>query len=103
MVQGRHMVPILRDAIKTDIACCGNHGTVGVKEGRLIVLDFDFGVDQMMYLVRQCGFPWLLGNVFYGDKPLGGGLQSYILTSSNGIKIGCMGLVEKYLSFLFLL
>jgi 5'-nucleotidase len=24
--QGRHMVPILRDAIKVDVACCGNHG-----------------------------------------------------------------------------
>jgi len=50
----------------------------------------------MMYLVKQCGFPWLIGNVFYGDKPLGEGLQTYILTSSNGIKIGCIGLVEKY-------
>lgn len=59
-------------------------------------IDFDFGVDQMMYLVQQCGFPWLLGNVFHNGKPLGGGLQTYILTASNGIKIGCMGLVEKY-------
>lgn len=49
----------------------------------------------MMYLVQQCGFPWLIGNVFHNGKPLGGGLQTYILTSSNGIKIGCMGLVEK--------
>ena len=62
---------------------------------QVVNVDFDFGVEQMMYLVKQCGFPWLIGNVFYGDKPLGGGLQTYILTASNGIKIGCIGLVEK--------
>ena len=91
------MVPILRDAIKTDIACCGNHGNRSCCE-KGIDVDFDFGVEQMMYLVQRCGFPWLIGNVFYGEKPLGGGLQTYILTASNGIKIGCMGLVEMYLT-----
>ena len=50
----------------------------------------------MMYLVQQCGFPWLIGNVFDGDKTLGNGLQTHLLTASNGIKIGLMGLVEKY-------
>lgn len=58
--------------------------------------DFDFGVDQLMYLVEQCGFPWLIGNVFDGEKPLGNALQTYLLTASNGIKIGLMGLVEKF-------
>src|SRR5579859_3350459 len=61
--------------------------------------DFDFGVDQMMYLVRQCQFPWLIGNVFdptTGGKPLGGGLQTCDLTASNGIKIGLLGLAEKF-------
>lgn len=61
----------------------------------LVDVDFDFGVDQMMYLVEQCGFPWLIGNVFDGEKPLGNALQTYLLTASNGIKIGLMGLVEK--------
>jgi 5'-nucleotidase len=58
-------------------------------------IDFDFGVDQMMYLVQQCRFPWLIGNVFDQGRPLGNGLQTYLLTASNGIKIGLMGLVEK--------
>jgi 2',3'-cyclic-nucleotide 2'-phosphodiesterase (5'-nucleotidase family) len=49
-----------------------------------------------MYLVQQCGFPWLIGNVFDGEKPLGNALQTYLLTASNGIKIGLMGLVEKF-------
>jgi hypothetical protein len=62
----------------------------------LLTGDFDFGVDQMMYLVQQCRFPWLIGNVFHEGKPLGNGLQTYLLTASNGIKIGLMGLVEKY-------
>jgi 5'-nucleotidase len=57
--------------------------------------DFDFGVEQLIYLVEQCGFPWLIGNVFDGEKPLGNALQTYILMASNGIKIGLMGLVEK--------
>ena len=61
--------------------------------------DFDFGVDQMMYLVQQCGFPWLIGNVFDGDKPLGNALQTCLLTASNGIKIGLMGLAEKFDSY----
>jgi hypothetical protein len=62
----------------------------------LLTGDFDFGVDQMMYLVEQCRFPWLIGNVFHDGKPLGNGRQTYLLTASNGIKIGLMGLVEKY-------
>jgi len=73
--------------------------SLAARSGGLICSDFDFGVEQMMYLVQQCGFPWLIGNVFDGNMPLGGGLQTYILTACNGIKIGCIGLVEKYLSF----
>jgi 5'-nucleotidase len=90
------MVPILRDAIRVDVACCGNHGALFLKYIELTE-DFDFGVEQLMYLVEQCGFPWLIGNVFDGEKPLGNALQTYLLTASNGIKIGLMGLVEKYL------
>lgn len=63
----------------------------------MLRIDFDFGVDQMMYLVQQCRFPWLIGNVFDQGRPLGNGLQTYLLTASNGIKIGLMGLVEKYI------
>jgi 5'-nucleotidase len=64
--------------------------------------DFDFGVDQLMYLAEMCKFPWLLGNVFdtaKGGQPLGNALQEYMFTASNGIKIGLMGLVEKSLSW----
>jgi 5'-nucleotidase len=65
-------------------------------------VDFDFGVDQLMYLAEMCKFPWLLGNVFdtaKGGQPLGNALQTYIVTASNGIKIGLMGLVERSLSW----
>jgi hypothetical protein len=34
--------------------------------------------------------------VFDGGKMLGDALQTHILTSSNGIKVGLMGLIEKY-------
>lgn len=50
----------------------------------------------MMYLCKQCGFPWLISNVFDGDKPLGNANQACILTASNGVQVGLMGLVEKY-------
>ena len=95
------MVPILRDAINVDVACLGNHGMLA--HIHMLIIDFDFGVDHMMYLVEQCRFPWLIGNVFdptKGGQPLGGGLQTYLLTASNGIKIGLMGLVEKFDPFL---
>lgn len=91
------MVPILRDSIRVDVACCGNHGISGPSLS--LPRDFDFGVDQMMFLVEQCGFPWLIGNVFDGEKTLGNALQTYLITASNGIKIGLIGLVEKYVIF----
>lgn len=52
-----------------------------------------------MYLAEQCRFPWLLGNVFdptKGGEPLGGASQTAMITASNGLKIGLMGLVEKF-------
>jgi len=85
VTKGRHMVPILNQ-IKTSVACLGNH-------------DLDFGVDQFNYLAKQCEFPWLCANV--EDPALGegvsiGGLpKTVILESSNGLKVGVIGLVER--------
>ncbi|RPA92859.1 Metallo-dependent phosphatase [Choiromyces venosus 120613-1] len=85
VTKGRHMVPILNQ-IKTNVACLGNH-------------DLDFGVDQLNYLAKRCDFPWLCANV--EDPALGegvsiGGLPKYvILESSNGFKVGVIGLVER--------
>ncbi|KIX96864.1 uncharacterized protein Z520_07584 [Fonsecaea multimorphosa CBS 102226] len=82
---GSHMVPVL-NMIGTQVACVGNH-------------DLDFGVKQFRSLAQQCTFPWLLANVLdpqHGpDVPLGNALKTIILTSSNGIKIGVIGLVER--------
>ena len=79
------MVPIL-NRVGTSIACLGNH-------------DLDFGVDQFKYLAKQCEFPWLVANV--EDPALGegvsiGGLpKTVVLQSSNGLKIGVIGIVER--------
>lgn len=79
------MVPILNE-IGTSVSCLGNH-------------DLDFGVDQLTYLAKQCTFPWLCANV--EDPALGAGVsiaglpKTCMLTSSNGIKIGVIGLVER--------
>lgn len=84
VTKGRHMVPIL-NRIKTDVACLGNH-------------DLDFGVEQFMYLAEQCEFPWLCANVV--DPAVGGPigkLKGTHLFESNGVKIGVIGLVERYI------
>lgn len=79
------MVPILNE-IETTVACLGNH-------------DLDFGVDQLIYLAKTCTFPWLCANV--EDPALGEGVsiaglqKTVILESSNGLKVGVIGLVER--------
>ncbi|KIX09951.1 uncharacterized protein Z518_01032 [Rhinocladiella mackenziei CBS 650.93] len=85
VTKGSHMVPVL-NMIGTDVACVGNH-------------DLDFGVKQFQSLASQCNFPWLLANVLDPqlgeDVPLGNAQKTVILTASNGIKIGVIGLVER--------
>ncbi|GAB7357631.1 hypothetical protein MBLNU459_g0129t1 [Dothideomycetes sp. NU459] len=85
VTKGSHMVPIL-NGIPTAAACVGNH-------------DLDLGVPQFEYLSSQCNFPWLLANVIDpalgDDVPLGHALKTVMMTSSNGIKIGIIGLVEQ--------
>ena len=85
VTKGKHMLAPLNN-LHTDVACLGNH-------------DLDFGVEQFQYLARHCKFPWLCANVLdpaLGDNiPLGNCKRSVILTSSNGIKIGVIGVVER--------
>ncbi|KAK5100139.1 hypothetical protein LTR70_003331 [Exophiala xenobiotica] len=85
VTKGSHMVPILNN-IGTNVACVGNH-------------DLDFGIRQFRYLSQQCHFPWLLANVLdpaLGENvPLGNANPTTMLESSNGIKIGVIGLVER--------
>ncbi|KAA8649536.1 hypothetical protein EYZ11_004872 [Aspergillus tanneri] len=85
VTKGRHMVPFL-NKIGTDVACLGNH-------------DLDFGVAQLRHLRSQCRFPWLLANVLDPalgeDVPIANCERTWILTSSNGIKVGVIGLGER--------
>ncbi|KAJ9640972.1 hypothetical protein H2199_005640 [Coniosporium tulheliwenetii] len=85
VTKGQHMVPVL-NGIGTDVACVGNH-------------DLDFGITQYRHLTSRCSFPWLLANVLdpaLGDNvSLGNVQKTIILTASNGIKIGVIGLVER--------
>ncbi|EMD00786.1 hypothetical protein BAUCODRAFT_135561 [Baudoinia panamericana UAMH 10762] len=85
VTKGKHMVPAL-NLINTDVACLGNH-------------DLDFGVEQFEYLAGLCTFPWLCANVIDpalgADVPLGRCKRSVMFTSSNGIKVGVAGLVER--------
>lgn len=79
------MVPAL-NTLGTTVSCLGNH-------------DLDFGVEQFQYLATLCKFPWLCANVLDPalgeDVPLGNCKRTVILTSSNGIKIGFIGIVER--------
>ncbi|KAK7403784.1 hypothetical protein QQX98_010426 [Neonectria punicea] len=85
VTKGQHMVPVL-NLIGTDVACVGNH-------------DFDFGIKQYEHLAGQCNFPWLLANVIDpalgDDVPMGNAKKTYMMTSSNGIKVGFIGLGER--------
>lgn len=83
------MIPVLNE-LGIDAACVGNH-------------EFDFGAAHFAFLAKDCHFPWLLANLFdpnLGEKddklqPLGGCTPTLMLESSNGIKVGLIGLVEK--------
>lgn len=61
--------------------------------------DLDFGVAQFRHLARQCNFPWLIANVLDPDLgedvPLGNAEKTALLTASNGVKLGIIGLVER--------
>lgn len=85
VTKGEHMVPVL-NALGTKVACVGNH-------------DLDFGVKQFRSLMGKCKFPWLLANVLdpaLGENvPLGNAQPTTMLTTSNGIKIGVIGLGER--------
>lgn len=85
ITKGTHMVPLLNN-IGTDIAALGNH-------------DLDFGTHQFTYLASKCKFPWLIANVLdpaLGDGvPIGNCKKTHIITSSNGIKVGFIGLGER--------
>ncbi|KAG7142301.1 Mannosylglucosyl-3-phosphoglycerate phosphatase like protein [Verticillium longisporum] len=85
VTKGEHMVPVL-NSIGTDCACVGNH-------------DLDFGVKQFEHLARKCNFPWLLANVLDpalgDDVPLGNAKRTHLLTASNGLKVGLIGLGER--------
>lgn len=96
------MVPVLNN-IGTDVSC------VGVSIILLYLFytrlrhpqnhDLDFGVKQYRYLTSKCKFPWLLANVHdpaLGDGvPLGNAQKTVMLTTSNGIKVGVIGLAER--------
>ncbi|KAK0736304.1 Metallo-dependent phosphatase-like protein [Apiosordaria backusii] len=85
ITKGSHMVPIL-NSIGTLASCVGNH-------------DLDFGVRQFRHLSSKCNFPWLLANVLdpaLGEGvPLGNAKKTHMITTSNGIKIGLIGLGER--------
>ncbi|KAI0192504.1 Metallo-dependent phosphatase-like protein [Astrocystis sublimbata] len=85
VTKGDHMVPFLNN-IGTDAASLGNH-------------DLDFGVRKFRHLASKCDFPWLVANVLdpaLGDNvPIGNCKRTHMMTSSNGIKIGLIGLGER--------
>jgi 5'-nucleotidase len=75
-------IPAIND-FGIDVACMGNH-------------DLDFGVPNLITLVRQTNFPWLLSNVLDSESgnPVANGKKFHIL-EKNGLKLGIIGLVEK--------
>ncbi|KAI0521949.1 Metallo-dependent phosphatase-like protein [Xylaria bambusicola] len=85
VTKGDHMISLLNNA-GTDAAALGNH-------------DLDFGVRKFRHLVSKCNFPWLIANVLDPalgeDVPIGNCRKTLMITSSNGVKIGLIGLGER--------
>lgn len=94
VTRGAHMVDVL-NACSIDAACIGNH-------------DFDFGYPHLRNLMKQTNFPWTFTNIAdvgdadakfqdepqEGDKQVEGTLR-YWVCEVHGVRIGCIGLVEK--------
>lgn len=96
------MVPFLNN-LGTNVSCVGVSGDVTYRQRTIVDLaqnhDLDFGLEQFRNLSSQCNFPWLIANVLdpaLGENiPLGNCQPTYMLTASNGIKIGVVGLAER--------
>ncbi|EPQ31763.1 uncharacterized protein PFL1_01095 [Pseudozyma flocculosa PF-1] len=96
VTRGTHLVPVI-NAMNLDCACLGNH-------------DWDFGYPHLQTLMAQNNFPWLFSNVVDAgsddkkqpwdedpgddDAQVPGTLQSWTTTVA-GVKVGCIGIVEK--------
>ena len=101
VTRGTHLIPVI-NAINLDCACLGNH-------------DWDFGYPHLQTLMAQNNFPWLFSNVvdrsgksaeenkdcsnwdedFQDDDAQVDGTLRYWTTTVNGVKVGCIGIVEK--------
>ncbi|GAK63314.1 metallo-dependent phosphatase [Moesziomyces antarcticus] len=107
VTRGTHLVPVI-NAFNLDCACLGNH-------------DWDFGYPHLQTLMAQNNFPWLFSNVVDrtnvtnsaqdkegdgggstnwdedlcdDDAQVAGTLRSWT-TTVQGVKVGCIGIVEK--------
>ncbi|KAK6355436.1 hypothetical protein TWF696_004533 [Orbilia brochopaga] len=81
VTKGKHMPPIL-NAIGVDAACAGNH-------------DFDYSPENFAHLAKLCEFPWLAANLYLDGKPIGDCKRTTMVTTTDGIKVGVIGLVEE--------
>ncbi|CDR87142.1 related to 5`-nucleotidase precursor [Sporisorium scitamineum] len=101
VTRGTHLVPVI-NAMNLDCACLGNH-------------DWDFGYPHLQTLMTQNNFPWLFSNVvdrsgktaeenkdcsnwdedFQDDDAQVEGTLRYWTTTVQGVKVGCIGIVEK--------
>eukprot|EP00050_Salpingoeca_kvevrii_P002657 m.199199 g.199199 ORF g.199199 m.199199 type:complete len:165 (-) comp10656_c0_seq6:50-544(-) len=54
----------------------------------------DFGDEQLLELVAECTFPWIMSNVRVGDEPIANA-KKYLVLERNGVRVGVMGLAEK--------
>lgn len=95
VTRGEHMIDVL-NACSIDCSCLGNH-------------DFDFGYPHLQSLIKQTNFPWTFTNIADTghepdadsndepkdyDKQVEGTTESWVC-EVNGVRIGCIGLVEK--------
>lgn len=63
-----------------DAACYGNH-------------EFDYPYEHTLKLVKECNFPWLLGNIVFSkdNTKLGDG-KDFIVLEKNNKRVGIYGI-----------
>ncbi|KAF5387159.1 hypothetical protein D9615_001693 [Tricholomella constricta] len=83
VTRGSHMVPVM-NMLAPDVSLTGNH-------------DFDFGYPHLTKLIKDTSFPWILSNIIDSTtSKVPEHLHEFQIFERAGIRIGVIGLVEKY-------
>jgi 2',3'-cyclic-nucleotide 2'-phosphodiesterase (5'-nucleotidase family) len=68
-----------------------------------LIQDFDNGFDVAASQMSNCNFPWLLSNVLdHNGHSIKGTRVHHIVNHFSGLRIGFIGLAEKYAEMFYI-